>query len=155
MDPEAASLMFDLISSRYERASMIVTSNKPFSCWWGRILGDDAIATAMMGLLHEPVTTNLSRRETGLRGCEFFTIRAATVRSLGSLKRAICSTSAFASLVTLAGQALRRQGVLGSVMCKRGWQLCVPGLDEVALVSSSFGLTTTSVTQGSTAFGWL
>jgi DNA replication protein DnaC len=32
-DPEAANLMFSLVSSRYERASMIVTSNKPFSAW--------------------------------------------------------------------------------------------------------------------------
>jgi DNA replication protein DnaC len=30
-DPEAANLMFELVSSRYEKASMIVTSNKPFS----------------------------------------------------------------------------------------------------------------------------
>jgi DNA replication protein DnaC len=29
-DPEAANLMFSLISARYERASVIVTSNKPF-----------------------------------------------------------------------------------------------------------------------------
>ena len=29
-DPQAASLMFMLVSNRYERASMIVTSNKPF-----------------------------------------------------------------------------------------------------------------------------
>ncbi len=34
-DPEAANLMFALVSSRYERASMIVTSNKPFSAWGG------------------------------------------------------------------------------------------------------------------------
>ena len=39
-DPEAANLMFSLVSSRYERASMIVTSNKPFSAW-GEIFGDD------------------------------------------------------------------------------------------------------------------
>src|ERR1700747_1303069 len=45
-DPEAANLMFSLVSSRYERASMIVTSNKPFS-GWGEIFGDDAVATAM------------------------------------------------------------------------------------------------------------
>jgi DNA replication protein DnaC len=30
-DPQAANLMFALVCSRYERASMIVTSNKPFS----------------------------------------------------------------------------------------------------------------------------
>ena len=39
-DPEAANLMFSLVSSRYERASLIVTSNKPFSAW-GEIFGDD------------------------------------------------------------------------------------------------------------------
>jgi len=43
-DPEAANLMFSLVSSRYERASMIVTSNKPFSAW-GEIFGDDMAAT--------------------------------------------------------------------------------------------------------------
>ena len=32
-DPDAANLMFMLVSRRYERASMIVTSNKPFSAW--------------------------------------------------------------------------------------------------------------------------
>jgi DNA replication protein DnaC len=29
-DPQAASLMFTLVSRRYERRSLIVTSNKPF-----------------------------------------------------------------------------------------------------------------------------
>src|SRR4051794_25441922 len=32
-DPQAANLMFMLVSRRYERASLIVTSNKPFSGW--------------------------------------------------------------------------------------------------------------------------
>jgi DNA replication protein DnaC len=49
-DPEAANLMFTLVSSRYERASMIVTSNKPFSAW-GEIFGDDMAATAMVDRL--------------------------------------------------------------------------------------------------------
>ena len=35
-DPQAASLMFMLVSRRYERASMIVTSNEPFSAWGRR-----------------------------------------------------------------------------------------------------------------------
>jgi IstB-like ATP binding protein len=38
--------MFSLVSSRYERASLIVTSNKPFSAW-GEIFGDDVVAVAM------------------------------------------------------------------------------------------------------------
>jgi DNA replication protein DnaC len=49
-DPQAANLMFMLVSRRYERASLIVTSNKPFSAW-GEIFGDDTVATAMVDRL--------------------------------------------------------------------------------------------------------
>src|SRR5271157_3902112 len=49
-DPQAANLMFSLVSSRYERASLIVTSNKPFSAW-GEIFGDDVVAAAMIDRL--------------------------------------------------------------------------------------------------------
>ena len=49
-DPEAANLMFMLVSSRYERASLIVTSNKPFSAW-GEIFGDEVAAVAMIDRL--------------------------------------------------------------------------------------------------------
>jgi DNA replication protein DnaC len=49
-DPQAANLMFMLISRRYERASVIVTSNKPFSAW-GEIFGDDVVAAAMIDRL--------------------------------------------------------------------------------------------------------
>jgi DNA replication protein DnaC len=42
--------MFMLVSRRYERASLIVTSNKPFSAW-GEIFGDDAVAVAMVDRL--------------------------------------------------------------------------------------------------------
>ena len=49
-DPEAANLMFSLVSARYERASMIVTSNKPFSTW-GEIFGDEVVAAAMIDRL--------------------------------------------------------------------------------------------------------
>jgi DNA replication protein DnaC len=49
-DPQAANLMFMLVSRRYERAAMIVTSNKPFS-GWGEIFGDDVVAAAMIDRL--------------------------------------------------------------------------------------------------------
>ncbi len=49
-DPEAANLMFSLVSARYERASMIVTSNKTFSAW-GEIFGDEVTAAAMIDRL--------------------------------------------------------------------------------------------------------
>ena len=49
-DPEAANLFFQLVSSRYERASLIVTSNKPFGRW-GEVFGDDVVAAAMIDRL--------------------------------------------------------------------------------------------------------
>ena len=57
-DPAAANLIFQLVSARYERASMIVTSNKPFSRW-GEIFGDDIVAAAMIDRLvhHAEVLT--------------------------------------------------------------------------------------------------
>ena len=57
-EPEAANLFFQLVSSRYERASLIVTSNKAFSAW-GEIFGDDIVAAAMIDRLvhHAEVLT--------------------------------------------------------------------------------------------------
>ena len=49
-DPDAANLMFMLVARRYKRASVIVTSNKPFSAW-GEIFGDDVTAAAMIDRL--------------------------------------------------------------------------------------------------------
>jgi DNA replication protein DnaC len=49
-EPEAANLFFQLVSSRYERASLIVTSNKPFGRR-GEVFGDDVVAAAMIDRL--------------------------------------------------------------------------------------------------------
>jgi DNA replication protein DnaC len=49
-EPEAANLFFQLVSSRYERASLIVTSNKVFGRW-GEVFGDDIVAAAMIDRL--------------------------------------------------------------------------------------------------------
>jgi DNA replication protein DnaC len=49
-EPEAANLFFQLVSSRYERASLIVTSNKPFGRW-GEVFGDEVVAAAMIDRL--------------------------------------------------------------------------------------------------------
>lgn len=57
-DTEAANLFFQLVSSRYERASLIVASNKPFGRW-GEVFGDDVVAAAMIDRLvhHAEVIT--------------------------------------------------------------------------------------------------
>jgi DNA replication protein DnaC len=49
-EPEAANLFFQLVSSRYERASLIVTSNMPFGRW-GEVFCDDIVAAAMIDRL--------------------------------------------------------------------------------------------------------
>ena len=57
---EAANLFFQLVSSRYERASVvIVSSNKAFSRW-GEVFGDDTVAAAMIDrLVHHAEIINL------------------------------------------------------------------------------------------------
>jgi DNA replication protein DnaC len=49
-DPDAAALFFALISSRYERASLVVSSNKTFSAW-AEIFGDAVAVAAMVDRL--------------------------------------------------------------------------------------------------------
>ncbi len=46
-EQDAANLFFQLVSSRYEHASLILTSNLPFSSWGG-VFGDQAVAAAMI-----------------------------------------------------------------------------------------------------------
>ncbi len=46
-EQDAANLVFQLVSSRYEHASLVLTSNLPFSSWGG-VLGDQAVAAAMI-----------------------------------------------------------------------------------------------------------
>jgi DNA replication protein DnaC len=41
-DAQAANLFFQFVSSRYERASVVVTSNKPFGRW-GEVFGDATV----------------------------------------------------------------------------------------------------------------
>ena len=50
LDPAHASLFFQLIASRYETGSLIVTSNLAFSAW-GQTLGDDIVAAATIDRL--------------------------------------------------------------------------------------------------------
>ena len=54
-----ANLFFQLISRRYERGPMILTSNQSFGAW-GDVFGDRVIASAILDrLLHHAVTLNI------------------------------------------------------------------------------------------------
>jgi DNA replication protein DnaC len=71
-----ASLFFRLVARRYERASLIVTSNKSFLDW-GEVFNDPVVATAILDrLLHYSTTLNIKgesyrlkeKRKAGLLG---------------------------------------------------------------------------------------
>ncbi|MFG3493996.1 IS21-like element helper ATPase IstB [Streptomyces sp. NPDC047928] len=57
-DAEVANLFFRLVSHRYERASLVVTSDRPFARW-AEIFGDGGIASATVDRLvhHAEVVT--------------------------------------------------------------------------------------------------
>jgi DNA replication protein DnaC len=57
-DHDAANLFFQLIASRYEQGSVMVTSNLPFGRW-GETFSDDVVAAAMIDRLvhHAEVLT--------------------------------------------------------------------------------------------------
>ena len=58
-DRESATAFFSLVSARYERGSIILTSNKGFADW-GELLGDNVIATAILDrLLHHSYVLNI------------------------------------------------------------------------------------------------
>jgi len=52
LGPTAAEELLEIIMRRYERASTVLTSNRPVEDW-GKLLGDSAAVTAMLDrLLH-------------------------------------------------------------------------------------------------------
>src|SRR5215468_645138 len=74
LDDLGATIFFQLVSARYERGSIILTSNKSYGDW-GSIFGDPIIATAILDrLLHHSTTINIrgesyrlkDRRRAGL-----------------------------------------------------------------------------------------
>lgn len=59
IDRLGANLVFQLISRRYERGPVILTSNQSFANW-GDIFGDRVIATAILDrLLHHGITVSI------------------------------------------------------------------------------------------------
>lgn len=52
VDTQRANLFFQFVSCRYEKGSIILTTNKSFD-QWGQVFGDDVIASAILDrLLH-------------------------------------------------------------------------------------------------------
>lgn len=67
-EQDAANLFFQLVSSRYEHASLVLTSNLPFSIWGG-VFGDQAVAAAMIDrIVHHADVLTLKGASYRLRG---------------------------------------------------------------------------------------
>jgi IstB-like ATP binding protein len=59
IDRHGANLFFQLVSRRYERGSIILTSNQSLGAW-GEVFGDAVIASAILDrLLHHSITVNI------------------------------------------------------------------------------------------------
>jgi len=67
LDRTGASFFFQLVSRRYERGSIIITSNKSYGDW-GSIFSDSIIASAILDrLLHHSTTINIRGESYRLR----------------------------------------------------------------------------------------
>lgn len=79
LDQHASSLFFQVVCRRYEKGSIILTSNKSYGQWGEIFGGDSVIASAMLDrLLHHSTTINIKgesyrlreKRKAGLLGTE-------------------------------------------------------------------------------------
>ncbi len=92
-DQAETSVLFELISARYERRSMLITANQPFG-EWGRIFPDQAITLASIDrLVHHSTILEMNvdsyRRKVAVekaRGAGRPATRA-TIKSSSSLSR--------------------------------------------------------------------
>ncbi|HXZ83651.1 MAG TPA: IS21-like element helper ATPase IstB [Acidimicrobiales bacterium] len=67
-DGEAPNLFFQLVSARYERASVVVTSYKPFGRW-DEVFGDPVVAAAMIDrFVHHAEVVNSKGDSYRLKG---------------------------------------------------------------------------------------
>ena len=107
LDEMGATIFFQLVSGRYERGSIILTSNKSYADW-GTIFGDPIIATAILDrLLHHSTTLNIrgesyrlkDRRRAGL---------------LGSREQEGGASASFSTAPAFAAPKSRQKAALGS-----------------------------------------
>lgn len=67
MRQDSANLFFQLVSSRYEHASLVLTSNLAFSRW-GEVFSDATVASAMIDrIVHHAEVLNLTGSSYRLR----------------------------------------------------------------------------------------
>lgn len=71
MDRSEASLFFRLVTYRYGRGSILITTNKSVRDWSELLAGDEALTTAILDrLLHKAHVINIKGRSYRLRDLE-------------------------------------------------------------------------------------
>jgi len=79
-DDLSANTLFQIISKRYEHGAMIVTSNKSY-VEWGKIFGDEVLATAILDrLIHHSTTFNIKGNSYRLREKKKAGVQPAIIR---------------------------------------------------------------------------
>jgi len=88
LERQAANLLFALVARRYERGSIIVTSNRSFE-QWGEILGDAMVAAALIDrLVHHATMISLKGKSYRLRERGSGVVPAAQVPASPTRRRA-------------------------------------------------------------------
>ena len=65
LEPQVAHLFFQLVSRRYERGSLLITSNRSIGDW-GNVFGDAVVATAILDrLLHHSHVITIRHHDSG------------------------------------------------------------------------------------------
>jgi DNA replication protein DnaC len=68
LERKEANLVFQLVSGRYEKGAIVLTSRKPFA-EWGEVFGDEVLVTAMLDrLLHHAEVFSIRGHSYRLRG---------------------------------------------------------------------------------------
>lgn len=83
LDNEGAHCLFQLVSKRYEKGSMIFTSNKSYG-EWGQIFQDQVIAAAVLDrVLHHCTTVNIKGESYRLKDRKKYGL--ASTRKMGEM----------------------------------------------------------------------
>jgi DNA replication protein DnaC len=93
LERQAANLLFALVARRYERGSIIVTSNRGFERW-GEILGDAMVAAALIDrLVHHATMIGLKGKSYRLRERGAGVVPAAQIPASPAPRRRRVSTA--------------------------------------------------------------
>lgn len=70
MDAESAHWIFEVVTRRYERGSIVLTSNRGFA-EWGQVFADTVVASAILDrILHHSTVMNIKGKSFRMRAHE-------------------------------------------------------------------------------------